>query len=89
MIIKNTYAVLVGKQIKELRMNAGYTASQFSRLVGCKSEQQLYRYERGVNKMDIDTLVLSIKVLNIDMKEFFERIDAIAQQETMSCNEDI
>ncbi|MEY0976090.1 helix-turn-helix domain-containing protein [Providencia rettgeri] len=74
MITKDRYAVLAGKIIRELRRNAGYSRAEFTRLVGCKSEQQLYRYETGINKIDIDTLVLSLEVLNIDSHHFFERL---------------
>lgn len=75
MIARNTYAVLVGKRLKVLRNKAGYTTSQFSRLIGNKSEQQLYRYERGLNKIDIDTLVFYFRVLHIDVTSFFKQLD--------------
>ncbi|HEM8293631.1 helix-turn-helix domain-containing protein [Providencia vermicola] len=75
MTVKNTYAVLAGKKIKALRLDAGYTTSQFSRLIGCKSEQQLYRYERGVNKINVDMLVLALKVLDVDIGNFFEQLN--------------
>lgn len=75
MIAKNTYTVLIGKKIKELRLGSGYKLFQFAQLIGCKSEQQLYRYERGINKIDIDTLILALKVLNVDVREFFEQLD--------------
>ncbi|WP_273805007.1 helix-turn-helix domain-containing protein [Providencia rettgeri] len=89
MIAKNRYTVLVGKKIKELRLNAGYTTSKFARLINCKSEQQLYRYERGVNKIDLDTLVLALKVLNVDVGLFFEQIDESVTQESTDCYIDI
>ncbi|WP_265512252.1 helix-turn-helix domain-containing protein [Providencia heimbachae] len=75
MIIDDTYAVLAGKKIRELRKEAGYTISEFAKLADCKSEQQLYRYERGVNKIGIDELVAALKVLNINIGEFFERLE--------------
>ncbi len=69
-----TISMLIGKKIKSLRSNAGYTASQFARLTGCKSEQQLYRYERAINKIDIDTLVLMLKKLDVSICVFFDQI---------------
>ncbi|GAB1440981.1 hypothetical protein MASR2M36_37660 [Providencia sp.] len=38
------------------------------------SEQQLFRYERGVNRIDIDCLVRVLKVLDVNMGEFFSEI---------------
>ncbi|MDR9616856.1 helix-turn-helix transcriptional regulator [Providencia rettgeri] len=67
-------SILIGRKIKSLRSTTGYTASQFAKLTGCKSEQQLYRYERAINKIDIDTLVLMLKRLNVNISLFFEQI---------------
>ncbi|CAG9424795.1 TPA: helix-turn-helix domain-containing protein [Providencia alcalifaciens] len=65
---------LIGNKIKGLRRDAGYTAVEFAQLIGCKSAQQLYRYERGINKIDIDTLVSALKILRVDIKEFFNEV---------------
>ena len=65
---------LIWNKIKGLRRDAGYTAVEFAQLIGCKSAQQLYRYERGINKIDIDTLVSALKILRVDIKEFFNEV---------------
>lgn len=65
---------LIGNKIKGLRRDAGYTAVEFAQLIGCKSAQQLYRYERGINKIDIDTLVSALKILRVDIKGFFNEV---------------
>lgn len=70
----STASKLIGKNIKRLRHSEGYTAREFAKLAGCKSEQQVYRYERGINKIDIDTLVSVLKGLNINVGQFFEQI---------------
>jgi transcriptional regulator with XRE-family HTH domain len=67
-------STLIGSKIKSLRRDAGYSAVEFAQLIGCKSAQQLYRYERGVNKIDIDTLVSALKALNIDIEDFFNKV---------------
>ncbi|WP_262417043.1 helix-turn-helix domain-containing protein [Providencia rettgeri] len=77
-----TISILIGKKIKILRMYAGYTASQFTRLTGCKSEQQIYRYERAINKIDIDTLVLMLQKLDVNVSHFFEQIIVEATEMT-------
>lgn len=70
----HSIAILAGQNIKLLRLKAGYTIPEFARLSSCKSEQQLYRYERGINKIDIDTLIILLRVLNIDVKYFFDKL---------------
>ncbi|EMI2314523.1 helix-turn-helix transcriptional regulator [Providencia rettgeri] len=71
----NSISSQVGLNLKKLRCDAGFTAFQFAKLVGIKSEQQLYRYERGVNKIGIDELVAALKALDISIGDFFEQID--------------
>nr|WP_051489878.1 helix-turn-helix transcriptional regulator [Providencia alcalifaciens] len=47
----------------------------FTKIIrGFISAQQLYRYERGINKIDIDTLVSALKILRVDIKEFFNEV---------------
>lgn len=74
MYTDKTISILIGRKIKSLRSNAGYTVSQFAKLTGCKSEQQLYRYERAINKIDIDTLISMLKRLDVNISLFFEQI---------------
>lgn len=71
----NSISKLAGASLKKLRNEAGFTAFQFAKMTGIKSEQQLYRYERGVNKIGIDELVAALKILSIDIGEFFEKLD--------------
>lgn len=71
---ESTVSTLIGKKIKILRRNAGYPASEFARLSGCKSDQQLYRDVRGVNKIDTNMLVSVLRILNINISSFFEQI---------------
>lgn len=86
MSMNRTVSALVGQKVKSLRRDAGYTASQFSKLTGCKSEQQLYRYERGINKIDIDTLASALKVLNVNIEFFFEQVMEEAYKEPIDYN---
>nr|WP_282561692.1 MULTISPECIES: helix-turn-helix transcriptional regulator [Providencia] len=67
-------STLIGCKIKGLRRDARFTTVEFTQLIGCKSAQQLYRYEWGINKSDIDTLVSALKVLHVDIKEFFYEV---------------
>ncbi|SUC31641.1 Uncharacterised protein [Providencia rettgeri] len=38
-------STLIGCKIKGLRRDARFTTVEFTQLIGCKSAQQLYRYE--------------------------------------------
>lgn len=69
----NIISQVVGCNIKELRKNAGYTTKQLAQLIN-KSEQQLHRYERGVSKIDVDTLTAVLKVLNVNIADFFTQL---------------
>ncbi|MDD9341021.1 MAG: helix-turn-helix transcriptional regulator [Providencia heimbachae] len=66
---------LVGLNLKQLRMEAGLTACQLAKMSGIKSEQQMYRYERGISKIGIAELVAALKVLNVNIGEFFNRLN--------------
>ncbi|HEK0696155.1 TPA: helix-turn-helix domain-containing protein [Proteus mirabilis] len=52
---KYPVAYAVGQKIKSLRKSQGYTVFQLAKEIDI-SEQQLFRYERGVNRIDIDCL---------------------------------
>lgn len=76
MNVKEHYAVLARKKLRELQLEQKYTAAEFSRLVGIKSEQQLYHYECDVNKITIDTLIFAPSCLQADIHQFFESLIA-------------
>lgn len=70
---KYPVACAVGQKIKSLRKSQGYTVFQLAKEIDI-SEQQLFRYERGVNRIDIDCLVKVLKILDVNMGDFFEGI---------------
>lgn len=41
-----------------------------------KSDQQLFRYEKGVNKIDLDTIINYLEVLQIDINHFFSELNS-------------
>lgn len=73
-MVDSNYAVLAGQKLRKLRKEARYTVGEFARLSKCKSEQQLYRYERGLNRIDLDTLVLCLRLLDADIRLFFDEL---------------
>ncbi|EFE54105.1 DNA-binding helix-turn-helix protein [Providencia rettgeri DSM 1131] len=66
---------LVGFRLKQLRNESGFTAFQLTKEAGLKSEQQLYRYEKGVNRIGIDELVAVLNVLNARIGDFFVQLE--------------
>ncbi|EEG86028.1 MULTISPECIES: helix-turn-helix domain-containing protein [Proteus] len=78
---KYPVAYAVGQKIKSLRKSQGYTVFQLAKEIDI-SEQQLFRYERGVNRIDIDCLVKVLEVLGVNIGSFFEEVTGGMAQET-------
>nr|WP_196053807.1 helix-turn-helix transcriptional regulator [Providencia rettgeri]ELR5259460.1 helix-turn-helix transcriptional regulator [Providencia rettgeri] len=74
---------IAGNELKKLRIDAGYTQGQFSKLIN-KSGQQLFGYEQCISKIDIGTLINSSIVLDVDIASFFTKITAIYNKEEVS-----
>lgn len=90
---KYPVACAVGQKIKSLRKAQGYTVFQLAKEIDI-SEQQLFRYERGVNRIDIDCLVRVLKVLGVNMGEFFtevlqDDINASEERESKGFNDSL
>lgn len=75
---KYPLAYKAGQQLKALRLQQGYTITNFAYLLNV-SAQQLFRYERGVNRIDIDTLIRGLILLNVKLDEFFALLIAVDQ----------
>lgn len=60
-----------GQKVRYLRKSSGMTTSSLAILLDV-SQQQLSRYERGVNRIDIDTLSHMSKLFNVSIHYFFE-----------------
>lgn len=61
---------LIGKRIQLRRKESGLTADQLSERIGI-SQQQLLRYERGDNKINISHLMLIADTLDTPLNWFF------------------
>lgn len=68
---------LVGKRIQQKRKEFGLSAAELSEKIGI-AQQQLSRYERGENKINISHLVEIASYLNVDIGWFF--IDCVSEQ---------
>ncbi|MCK3655357.1 transcriptional regulator [Pasteurellaceae bacterium Macca] len=61
---------LVGKRIQQKRKEVGLSAAQLSEQIGI-AQQQLSRYERGENKINVAHLVEVATALNTEIGWFF------------------
>ncbi|MBD2799314.1 helix-turn-helix transcriptional regulator [Xenorhabdus sp. M] len=63
--------LLVGQRIQAKRKELGMTATALAKKIGI-SQQQLSRYERGINRINLTHLVDISKLLNTDISWFFQ-----------------
>lgn len=61
---------IIGNKITYYRKMKGMTLENSSNIVGV-SEQQQSRYERGINRINIDRLYHYSKIFEIDIMAFF------------------
>lgn len=61
---------IIGNKITYYRKMKGMTLESLSNIVGV-SEQQQSRYERGINRINIDRLNQYAKIFKIDIMDFF------------------
>ena len=77
-IISTQIDKLIGKRIQLKRKEKGLSAEKLAELMDV-SQQQLSRYERGVNKINVAHLVELANLLQAPISYFF--IDCMQQQE--------
>lgn len=74
MIKKYAVSEAIGQVIRQYRCNAGLTTKQLAHRIGI-SQQQLSRYERGVNRIDVDTLLRVSLAFKIIPGRFFDEMN--------------
>ncbi|OBU03161.1 helix-turn-helix domain-containing protein [Morganella psychrotolerans] len=74
MIKKYAVSEAIGQVIRQYRSNAGLTTKQLAHRIGI-SQQQLSRYERGVNRIDVDTLLRVSLAFKITPGRFFDEMN--------------
>lgn len=60
----------IGKQIKKLRIDNGYTQEKLSELIGI-SQRALSSIESGKNFISAETLENLLKIFNTNLEDFF------------------
>lgn len=66
---------LAASKLKELRVSHGYKIHDMAIKLN-KSDQQIFRYEKGVNKIDLDTIINYLEVLQVDINHFFSELNS-------------
>lgn len=64
----------IGKVIKELRKEKGYTQAQLAKEIGV-SQKAIDYWERDVNEPKLSYIVALIKTFDISYDEFFSEIE--------------
>ncbi|QZY66654.1 helix-turn-helix domain-containing protein (plasmid) [Providencia rettgeri] len=70
---KQYLAQAIGRQVYFARRSRGVTGSELAEKLGI-SQQQVSRYERGICRIDVDTLVYLLNQLNIPLDAFFYNV---------------
>lgn len=65
----SSISLAIGRTLKRLRQNQGLTGADFGRLVNL-SQQQISRYECGINHINVSMLLLLLEKLDITVGEF-------------------
>lgn len=66
----------IGRMLKSYRRRTGLTGSELAKKINV-SQQQISRYENGVNNITFDKLIILFNVLEMDgadVEMFFEKI---------------
>ncbi|MEX9909027.1 helix-turn-helix domain-containing protein [Providencia rettgeri] len=65
----STLSALVGAKLKAERASQGYKRHDTRQKIN-KRDLQLFRYEHGINKIDLDTLINYCHALTLDIYDF-------------------
>lgn len=66
----NDINCIVGQRIRRLRCDRGLKTKELAKLLGI-SPQQISRYERGINKIDVSTVFKIINLFDFPYESLF------------------
>lgn len=78
---KQHFSYAVGRQIHLIRKSRGMTGKELAEKLGV-SQQQVSRYERGICRIDVDTLVYLLHQLEVSLDDFFMKVSLIIREES-------
>jgi transcriptional regulator with XRE-family HTH domain len=73
----HTVELLIGSRIRERRLSRGLSQQQLGLMTGV-TLQQVYKYERGLNKISVGRLFTIAAALDVPTHWFFEGIDGLS-----------
>ncbi|MEQ4692476.1 helix-turn-helix domain-containing protein [Providencia manganoxydans] len=76
---KNVYALL-GHHLRKARMQKGLSGNELADIINL-SQQQISRYERGINKLSLDKLIEIVVFLDIDVGDIVKVILTAVEHE--------
>lgn len=68
---ENFFSIIVGKKIRDFRIEKGMSGAELGKILNL-SQQQVSRYERGINKITVDLLYEASLILDIKIELFLE-----------------
>lgn len=68
---ENFFSIIVGKKIRDFRIEKGMSGAELGKMLNL-SQQQISRYERGINKITVDLLYEASLILDIDIELFLD-----------------
>ncbi|MGM0938910.1 MAG: helix-turn-helix domain-containing protein [Pseudomonadota bacterium] len=68
--IKLALAISIGEELQKLRKSRNLTGKVLADKLGV-SQQQISRYERGICRIDTDTLLYTLQLLGTSLTVFF------------------
>lgn len=66
-----TFSSMVGRKIRKLRLERGYTGGELAKLL-LVSQQQVSRYENGLTVITVDLLCKISEILNVNIYYFLD-----------------
>lgn len=63
----------IGSFIRESRIRKSLTGAQLGELLNV-SQQQISRYENGITSINIETLDMILKILDVEWSDFYRKV---------------
>ncbi|BDR98029.1 helix-turn-helix domain-containing protein [Proteus mirabilis] len=70
---RKIFCYSIGYELFLLRQRNSMTGAELGKLLNI-SQQQISRYERGINKIPIDILFHILNIFDISISDFFEKV---------------
>ena len=80
---KNIYALL-GNHLRKVRVSKGLSGNELASIINL-SQQQVSRYELGINKLSLEKLIEIVIFLEIDINDITKLIAKQVEHEKGDC----